>query len=146
MQKIVGNNPCPVGRLRSRPLHVLVQWWKCKGIVGTIPAMHVRTILVGSFAPSPRQPYSRLSPHAKSSLPEQAIYFNSKAYSRPHPHRLRSIRAWCRRRDSNPHGSRHRPLKTACLPVPPLRHRRFAAPKPLSQGNRGLTYLIGKRC
>ena len=27
----------------------------------------------------------------------------------------------CRRRDSNPHTSRHHPLKMACLPVPPLR-------------------------
>jgi hypothetical protein len=30
---------------------------------------------------------------------------------------------WCRRRDSNPHGFLHTPLKRACLPVPPLRHR-----------------------
>ena len=28
---------------------------------------------------------------------------------------------WCRRRDSNPHGFPHTPLKRACLPVPPLR-------------------------
>src|SRR5512134_2989012 len=28
---------------------------------------------------------------------------------------------WCRRRDSNPHGFLHTPLKRACLPVPPLR-------------------------
>ena len=28
---------------------------------------------------------------------------------------------WCRRRDSNPHGLPHTPLKRACLPVPPLR-------------------------
>ena len=28
---------------------------------------------------------------------------------------------WCRRRDSNSHGFRHRPLKTACLPIPPRR-------------------------
>jgi len=28
---------------------------------------------------------------------------------------------WCRRRDLNPHGSPHHPLKMACLPVPPLR-------------------------
>ena len=30
---------------------------------------------------------------------------------------------WCRRRDSNPHGFPHTPLKRACLPVPPLRRR-----------------------
>src|SRR5581483_5244531 len=29
---------------------------------------------------------------------------------------------WCRRRDSNSHGFRHRPLKTACLPISPRRH------------------------
>ena len=29
---------------------------------------------------------------------------------------------WCRRRDSNPHGFLHTPLKRACLPIPPLRH------------------------
>ena len=29
---------------------------------------------------------------------------------------------WCRRRDLNPHGFPHHPLKMACLPVPPLRH------------------------
>ena len=29
---------------------------------------------------------------------------------------------WCGRWDSNPHAFRHRPLKTACLPVPPLPH------------------------
>ena len=28
---------------------------------------------------------------------------------------------WCRRRDSNSHGFRHRPLKTACLPISPRR-------------------------
>ncbi len=28
---------------------------------------------------------------------------------------------WCRRRDSNSHSFRHRPLKTACLPIPPRR-------------------------
>ena len=28
---------------------------------------------------------------------------------------------WCRRRDLNPHGFPHHPLKMACLPVPPLR-------------------------
>ena len=28
---------------------------------------------------------------------------------------------WCRRPDSNRHGSRHCPLKTACLPIPPRR-------------------------
>lgn len=33
---------------------------------------------------------------------------------------------WCGRWDSNPHAFRHRPLKTACLPVPPLPHsKRF---------------------
>ena len=31
-------------------------------------------------------------------------------------------KSWCRRRDSNPHGLLHTPLKRACLPVPPLRH------------------------
>ena len=30
---------------------------------------------------------------------------------------------WCRRRDSNPHTLRHTPLKRACLPISPLRHR-----------------------
>ena len=29
--------------------------------------------------------------------------------------------SWCRRRDLNPHGFPHHPLKMACLPVPPLR-------------------------
>jgi hypothetical protein len=29
----------------------------------------------------------------------------------------------CRRRDSNPHTTRHRNLNPACLPIPPLRHR-----------------------
>ncbi len=33
-------------------------------------------------------------------------------------------RTWCRRRDSNPHGFPHTPLKRACLPIPPLRHGR----------------------
>ncbi len=28
---------------------------------------------------------------------------------------------WCRRRDLNPHGFPHHPLKMACLPIPPLR-------------------------
>lgn len=28
---------------------------------------------------------------------------------------------WCRWRDSNSHSFRHRPLKTACLPIPPHR-------------------------
>ena len=28
---------------------------------------------------------------------------------------------WCRRPDSNRHGLRHCPLKTACLPIPPRR-------------------------
>jgi hypothetical protein len=32
-----------------------------------------------------------------------------------------SSEGWCRRGDSNPHGSPHTPLKRACLPVPPLR-------------------------
>src|SRR3989304_8920826 len=32
------------------------------------------------------------------------------------------LACWCRRRDSNSHGLRHRPLKTACLPIPPRRH------------------------
>ena len=32
-----------------------------------------------------------------------------------------SVSEWCRRRDLNPHGSPHHPLKMACLPVPPLR-------------------------
>jgi hypothetical protein len=31
---------------------------------------------------------------------------------------------WCRRRDSNPHGFPHTPLKRACLPIPPLRRRK----------------------
>ncbi len=31
------------------------------------------------------------------------------------------LKKWCRRRDSNPHGLLHTPLKRACLPVPPLR-------------------------
>jgi len=31
------------------------------------------------------------------------------------------LTTWCRRRDSNSHGFRHRPLKTACLPIPPRR-------------------------
>jgi hypothetical protein len=29
---------------------------------------------------------------------------------------------WCRWPDSNRHGLRHCPLKTACLPIPPHRH------------------------
>ena len=29
---------------------------------------------------------------------------------------------WCRRRDSNPHGSPRHPLKMVCLPFPPHRH------------------------
>ena len=28
---------------------------------------------------------------------------------------------WCSGRDLNSHGSRHCPLKTACLPIPPHR-------------------------
>src|SRR3972149_7438271 len=32
------------------------------------------------------------------------------------------LSCWGRRRDSNSHGLRHRPLKTACLPIPPRRH------------------------
>ena len=35
--------------------------------------------------------------------------------------RGRRIAFWCRRRESNSHGSPHCPLKTACLPIPPLR-------------------------
>ena len=34
----------------------------------------------------------------------------------------RTPQGWCRRRDSNPHGFLHTPLKRACLPIPPLRH------------------------
>ncbi len=34
---------------------------------------------------------------------------------------LRKRQSWCRRRDSNPHVSRHTPLKRACLPISPLR-------------------------
>src|ERR1700694_2374266 len=32
-----------------------------------------------------------------------------------------SLKEWCRRGDSNPHGLPHTPLKRTCLPVPPLR-------------------------
>ena len=34
-----------------------------------------------------------------------------------------NVQKWCRRRDSNPHGFPHTPLKRACLPIPPLRRR-----------------------
>ena len=35
----------------------------------------------------------------------------------------------CRRRDSNPHTTRHRNLNPACLPIPPLRHRGRSGPR-----------------
>ena len=34
------------------------------------------------------------------------------------------VHIWCRRRDSNPHGSPRHPLKMVCLPFPPHRHER----------------------
>jgi hypothetical protein len=40
----------------ARHLHVQVQWWKCKGIVGTIPALHVTfgdDVLIGFSDPKP---------------------------------------------------------------------------------------------
>ena len=33
-----------------------------------------------------------------------------------------SKKEWCPERDLNPHSSRHCPLKTACLPIPPPGH------------------------
>ena len=33
---------------------------------------------------------------------------------------------WCRRRDLNPHGFPHTPLKRARIPIPPRRHRYFS--------------------
>ena len=46
--------------------------------------------------------------------------------------RSRALSFWCRRGDSNSHGLRHCPLKTACLPISPRRlvsalHGRFAS-------------------
>ena len=35
---------------------------------------------------------------------------------------LRSLDIWCRRRDLNPHGFPHTPLKRARIPIPPRRH------------------------
>ena len=43
---------------------------------------------------------------------------------------------WCRRRDSNSHGFRHRPLKTACLPISPRRRSRCS----IDQGYFGTTF------
>src|SRR5262249_35605242 len=50
---------------------------------------------------------------------------------------------WCRRRDSNPHGFPHTPLKRACLPIPPLRQRGWdgtsileAAPQAVNEGRK----------
>ncbi len=37
--------PPSIESCAARHLHVQVQWWKCTGLSGTIPAMNVRTIL-----------------------------------------------------------------------------------------------------
>gem|GEM_PF-6343724 len=37
--------------------------------------------------------------------------------------KVKKFGRWCRRRDSNPHGSPRHPLKMVCLPIPPLRHQ-----------------------
>ncbi len=39
---------------------------------------------------------------------------------------------WCRRRDSNSHSFRHRPLKTACLPISPRRPRSLSSSQRLN--------------
>ena len=41
-----------------------------------------------------------------------------------------TLRFWCRRGDSNSHGFRHCPLKTACLPISPRRLCRFLLSRP----------------
>lgn len=39
---------------------------------------------------------------------------------------MNESKEWCARRDLNPHGFRHTPLKRTCLPIPPpARHERF---------------------
>ena len=44
------------------------------------------------------------------------------------------VSRWCRRRDLNPHGFPHHPLKMACLPVPPLRHNGSARDRAVTGG------------
>ena len=55
---------------------------------------------------------------------------------------------WCRRPDLNRHGSPHRPLKTACLPIPPRRHLFdfFASRKLWLRFREGLIYPTKPRC
>ncbi len=51
---------------------------------------------------------------------------------------------WCGRWDSNPQAFRHRPLKTACLPVPPLPHKRLLYPRPDPAGKPALLLVVGQ--
>ncbi len=79
--------------------------------------MQLRTIFGRSYSrirplPDFAHAFSRVAfpncAHAfsRAALPIRNIWFNT---------------IWCRRRDSNSHDFRHRPLKTACLPIPPRR-------------------------
>ena len=42
---------------------------------------------------------------------------------------IRASLSWCRRRDLNPHGLRHTPLKRACLPFHHFGTRQELAPR-----------------
>jgi len=57
----------------------------------------------------------------KSAPNDNSVKERQKKGTRKKPDSLFLLR-WCRRRDLNPHGFPHHPLKMACLPVPPLRH------------------------
>jgi hypothetical protein len=52
------------------------------------------------------------------------------------------IVVWCRWPDSNRHGLRHCPLKTACLPIPPHRHGVLASDAVIQIEHRGLLKAI----
>jgi len=68
--------------------------------------------LNGIVIPEERRP--------KSAPNDISVKKRQKKGTRKKPDSL-SDSEWCRRRDLNPHGFPHHPLKMACLPVPPLR-------------------------
>ena len=102
------------------------------------PRSRPRGYATSSPAPWPRPPPSSSSPRA---LRRSTRLFQ---YGGPRPGDRCGTSAadsewseWCRRRDSNPHGFLHTPLKRACLPVPPLRHGRWRRTTILGFGTGG---------
>ena len=75
----------------------------------------------------------------------RALYQRGRTRTLPEPncYRVLKLRFWCSGRDSNSHGLRHCPLKTACLPIPPPEQRSFLVR--LVLGNGFFRFLAGAR-